>query len=403
MLTSGMYDYSGEWAFRVGLPAKSGVGGCVYIVVPNVLGIAIWSPPLDENGNSVKGILVANELTSVFNFHHFDHLKATLCDKKSKNDPTLRNRQTHRKNIQAMLYAAANGDVKEMERLQRQGVDLFVKDYDARSSLHLACSEGHHRVVEYLVEMTEHLSKMEKVARLSSLDRWNRTPLDDAWSSDQPACIKILEKANARRGTPQSSKGSFRVLNLGRQNSPYYGSKKSQGSIKSLGELSKLDIKNELLDSRASHQTGKRNSVAVTTKSSGLKEQDDGKLSSNSSSEKISKNTSSLKPKSSNSGRKKQVQSQGHIENFQAQDDLPGMARRKSLPYVETGTKTNKQRTNKERGGIRTSVQNPEVVDDDDFSFTNAESNLESKYVENCSHGTIPLVIPNKKREGEDL
>merc|ERR1719397_1546184 len=112
MLTSGMYDYCGEWAFRVGLPGKSGVGGCVYIVVPNVLGIAIWSPPLDENGNSVKGILVANELTSIFNFHHFDHLRATLCDKKRKIDPTLRTRQTHRKKIQAMLYAAANGDVK---------------------------------------------------------------------------------------------------------------------------------------------------------------------------------------------------------------------------------------------------------------------------------------------------
>jgi len=405
MLTSGMYDYSGEWAFRVGLPAKSGVGGCVYIVVPNVLGIAIWSPPLDENGNSVKGILIAKELTSVFNFHHFDHLKASLCDKKRKNDPTLRTRQTHRKNTQAMLYAAANGDVKEMERLQYQGVDLFVKDYDARSSLHLACSEGHHRVVEYLVEKTEHLSKMEKVARLSPLDRWNRTPLDDAWSSDQPACIKILEKANAQRGTRQSSKGSFRVLNLGKQNSPYYGSKKSESSIKSLGELSKLDIKNELLDSRASYQTAlsKRRSGDVTKKSSVLKEQDDGKRSSNSSSEKITKKTSSLKQTSSNSGEKKQIQSQGHIENFWAQDDAPGLARRKSWLYVDAGTKTNKQRTNKEPGARRTSVQNPEVVDDDDSSFTNSDSNSESKYVENDSLGTTPLVIPNKKREGEEL
>jgi len=361
MLTSGMYDYCGEWAFRVGLPGKSGVGGCVYIVVPNVLGIAIWSPPLDENGNSVKGILVANELTSVFNFHHFDHLKATLYDSQSKNDPTLRTRQTHRKKIQAMLYAAANGDVKEMDRLQRQGGDLFVKDYDARSSLHLACSEGHHRVVEYLVEKTQHLSKTERVARLSPHDRWNRTPLDDAWSSDHPACIKILEKANAQRGARQSSKGSFRVLNLGKQNSPYYCSKYSESSVKSLGELSNLDIRNELSDSRASYQTalGKRENGDITMKSSVLKEQDDGKRRSNSSSEKISKKTSSLKQISSNSGQKKQIQSLGHTENFLAQDETPGLARRKSQIYIDTATKTNKQRTNKERGGEKNFISEP--------------------------------------------
>jgi glutaminase len=74
MFTCGMYDYSGEWAYRVGVPAKSGVAGGVMAVVNRQLGIATYSPPLDERGNSRRGIEVCVELASRFGLHAFDCL-----------------------------------------------------------------------------------------------------------------------------------------------------------------------------------------------------------------------------------------------------------------------------------------------------------------------------------------
>ena len=72
MLTCGMYDYAGEWAYRVGLPAKSGVGGGICAVVPGVAGIGIFSPLVDARGNSVRGIKVCEELSTRFGLHAFE-------------------------------------------------------------------------------------------------------------------------------------------------------------------------------------------------------------------------------------------------------------------------------------------------------------------------------------------
>lgn len=72
MHSCGMYDYAGEWAFRVGIPAKSGVAGGIVAVVPGRVGIGIFSPKLDSKGNSVRGIRVCEELSNQFGLHIFE-------------------------------------------------------------------------------------------------------------------------------------------------------------------------------------------------------------------------------------------------------------------------------------------------------------------------------------------
>jgi len=79
MGTCGMYDYSGNWVYTVGMPAKSGVGGGIIAVLPGQLAVAVFSPRLDERGNSARGIKVCEQLSADMGLHVYHSARTTTA------------------------------------------------------------------------------------------------------------------------------------------------------------------------------------------------------------------------------------------------------------------------------------------------------------------------------------
>ncbi|CAM9346096.1 glutaminase kidney isoform, mitochondrial-like [Lampetra fluviatilis] len=200
MHSCGMYDFSGQFAFHVGLPAKSGVGGGILLVVPNVMGIMCWSPPLDKLGNSVRGIHFSQELVSMFNFHNYDDLRH--FDKKL--DPRREGREAQAKTVVNVLFAAYSGDVSALRRYALSAMDMEHRDYDYRTALHVAAAEGHLDVVRFLLECCN--------VSPTPRDRWGNTPMADAVLFGHSEVAQLLREYELKYELEESVADNARAL-----------------------------------------------------------------------------------------------------------------------------------------------------------------------------------------------
>lgn len=198
MSSCGMYDYSGEFAFTIGLPAKSGVSGGLMIVVPGVMGVCVWSPRLDALGNSVRGVAFCKELVSRFNFHVYDSFAPGEAS--GKRDPRRGRNEEEVASTMRLLWAASQGDLDHVRISLATGKDPNSSDYDRRTALHLAASEGHLDVVRYL---------LDRGATPAAQDRWGGTPLSDAERGRHDAVVTLLKQAAAT--TDQAIRRPFRA------------------------------------------------------------------------------------------------------------------------------------------------------------------------------------------------
>ena len=179
MLTCGMYDYSGEWNYRIGIPGKSGVSGLIYGVVPGVMGIAVYSPKLDKIGNSYRGVEFFKLFSQKLNIHVFDNEYDSDKTSISRKEVTNNNLLGY-----LLLDASSKNDLETIKEVLSKGCNVNFQDYDKRTALHLAVSESNIDIIKFLIR---------RDADPNLKDRWGKTPIDE---TNHETIIKILNKVD---------------------------------------------------------------------------------------------------------------------------------------------------------------------------------------------------------------
>jgi glutaminase len=185
MTSSGMYDYAGEWTYRVGMPAKSGVGGGIIAALPSQLGLGTYSPLLDSHGNSVRGLKVCEALSSHFDLHVLirgdDVRTCIIADYDIGSGASRRSRPPHEQE----LLERHRGDIRVIElvgALTFASLDYVSRQLSAGQTRPQLLVLDFHRVpgatkaaARLLAEVLDDLTEQGGTAILSGIQRTSAT------------------------------------------------------------------------------------------------------------------------------------------------------------------------------------------------------------------------------------
>uniref|UniRef100_A0A6C0ACS0 glutaminase n=1 Tax=viral metagenome TaxID=1070528 RepID=A0A6C0ACS0_9ZZZZ len=175
MQTCGMYDSSGTFFFEVGLPAKSGVSGCVIMVVPGKMGVCVFSPRTDDFGNSIRGVKFCQALKKSGLIETYSKLEKELPEDMLK---------------YRLLHLISSGDLDKIKEFYAENnkkgtpINLSQGDYDDRTPLHIAVTNKHWNIASFLLD--------QKVD-IKIKDVYGKTPIDCCEDDAPIDIVKRLE------------------------------------------------------------------------------------------------------------------------------------------------------------------------------------------------------------------
>jgi len=182
MYSAGCETVSGEFSFKVGVPAKNSREGVIILAIPNLAGLCVVSPSLTWQGISKGGLKFCVDFSEAFNCHSLSGDSTSTA----KYDPCLYHFHTDMDLCHDLLNAARMANVPVLKALTNIGFNLSYADYDGRCATHVAAAAGHVSVLKYLFKHS---------ADIGAKDRWGITPIEEATRTSNPkvaATINVM-------------------------------------------------------------------------------------------------------------------------------------------------------------------------------------------------------------------
>jgi glutaminase len=217
MTTCGMYDYAGEWVYRVGLPAKSGVAGGILAVMPGQLAVAVFSPRLDQRGNSVRGVAVCEALSEDLELHFLRAPRPSISAVRSRFNARSFPSKRHRLDVEREALAR-HGDRIVTYQLQGDlsfaGTEIVIRKLVAESPAvtHLLLDFGRVTGIDLpsarmLLELLVAFAARGREVALIGLTRHRRLlrELEEARAQDPASALSLFDEYDVALETFENS------------------------------------------------------------------------------------------------------------------------------------------------------------------------------------------------------